>query len=96
MATTSPSPAGEDPLWKHVTQQFTGRGLKRKQATRGRSSGVGTIHDDDDEEEEEVLSTLKKYNTRNKRPRLSGATKKPLSKMTKAEASIVTRGLSLF
>jgi hypothetical protein len=84
---STPSSPREDLLWRHVIQEFSGRGLKRKQSSRRKSSGVARPHgsEDEDEEEEEVLSSSKKRNTRSKRPRTSTSFKKPLSRMTKAE-----------
>ena len=81
----SPSSAQEDIIWKQVSHQFAGRGLKRKQAGRQQVSDDEDNDGEASDEEEEVLSTLRKPNTRSKRARTSTSNKKHISTMTKAE-----------
>jgi hypothetical protein len=81
---STPSSPREDLLWRHIIQEFSGRGVKRKQSSRRKSSGVAHPQESEDEDDE-VLSSPKRRNARSKRPRTSTSFKKPLSRMTKAE-----------
>ncbi|TDL18795.1 hypothetical protein BD410DRAFT_468339 [Rickenella mellea] len=82
------SPKQSDILWREVSQQFSGQGIKRKKHQ------TATGGDDDSNDEEEVLGTLRgsAHMSPNKKSR---KTPKSLARMTKAELQAEARRLQL-